>query len=65
MPLKRKTKINPLLPVDYAGLAGKLLRGTKIYGGGGTSPNPTGFNQHRKSMTPKDVQKAAQRKLRR
>lgn len=32
--------------VDYRGVAGMMLRGRNVYGAGGTSPNPTGQNQH-------------------
>jgi hypothetical protein len=31
--------------VDFKGIAGRMLRGNKVYGAGGTKPNPTGRNQ--------------------
>lgn len=34
-------------PVDYRGIAGRMLRGNKVYLGGSSSPNPTGRNQHK------------------
>lgn len=46
MPLERKTKVNPLLPNDFRGKPGALLRGDKIYNGGTRAPNPVGRNQH-------------------
>ena len=30
----------------FKGKEGALLRGNKVYNGGGTSPNPSGRNQH-------------------
>jgi len=32
--------------IDFRGPAGRLLRGNKVYGYGGTSPNPRGKNQY-------------------
>jgi len=34
-------------PIDFKGPAGMMLRGKKVYGLGGTTPNPTGRNTQR------------------